>query len=114
MSSGTPSSNTFISLHQYLNNFIPGTSANAENFQAYLLEGLVRWNEDRAAAEVDQAEQALRCYSGHPQHNLNQLSGFGIVLNQLTVEQLLAELVEDYTKPGEYTGELICVEYLYS
>lgn len=27
-----------------------GTSACAEHFQAYLLEGLVRWNEDRAEA----------------------------------------------------------------
>ncbi|KAL7847242.1 hypothetical protein SRHO_G00222220 [Serrasalmus rhombeus] len=51
-----------------------GTSANAGNFQAYLLEGLARWNENRAAAVVDQAEQALRCCSGHLQHNLNQLS----------------------------------------
>ena len=24
--------------------FIPGTSANAVNFQAYLIEGLARWN----------------------------------------------------------------------
>ncbi|KAL6473054.1 hypothetical protein MHYP_G00192420 [Metynnis hypsauchen] len=68
------------------------------------LPGLARWNEDRAAAAVDQAEQALRCYSGQLQHNLNQLS-----------QQLLnRKLVEDYTKPGEYTGELIGVECLYS
>ncbi|KAI4905920.1 hypothetical protein NFI96_030119 [Prochilodus magdalenae] len=92
------------SFHLHLNHFIPGTSANAENFQAYLLEGLVRWNEDHAATAADQAGQVLRCYSGHLQHSLNELS-----------QQLLGyKLVEDCTKPGEYTGELIGVEYLYS
>ncbi|KAL6475706.1 hypothetical protein MHYP_G00167460 [Metynnis hypsauchen] len=97
-------STSLESFHRHLKNFIPGTSTNAENFQAYLLDGLARWNEDRAASAVDQAEQALRCYSGQLQHNLNQLS-----------QQLLnRKLVEDYTKPGEYTGELIGVEYLYS
>lgn len=72
-----------------------GTSANAEHFQAFLLEGLSRWNEDRAAAAaVDPSAQVLRCYSGHLQHSLNQLS-----------QQLLScKLVADWTKPGEYTG----------
>ncbi|XP_049326002.1 uncharacterized protein LOC103025680 [Astyanax mexicanus] len=96
-------STSLESFHYHLNSFIPGTSANAENFQAYLLEGLVRWNEDRAAA-IDRVEPVLRCYSGQMQHSLNQLS-----------QQLLGRsLVEDCTKPGEYTGELIGVEYLYS
>nr|XP_023654635.1 uncharacterized protein LOC111837076 [Paramormyrops kingsleyae] len=95
-------SRSLDSFHLHLNRFIPGT-ANAENFQAYLLEGLVQWNEDRAAA-ADQPEQVLRCYSGQLQHSLNHLSQ----------ELLGLKLVEDYTKPGEYTGELIGVEYLYS
>ena len=122
-------STSLESFHLHLNNFIPGkitdvyrcvfltvcacacrelstmcflcstgTSANAENFQAYLLEGLVRWNEDRAAAVADQAGQVLRCYSGHLQHSLNELS-----------QQLLGrKLVEDCTKPGEYTGTSFC------
>ncbi|XP_048840307.1 uncharacterized protein LOC125713326 [Brienomyrus brachyistius] len=88
----------------HVDRFIPGTSASAENFQAYLLEGLVQWNEDRAAAAVDRPRQVLHCYSGQLQHSLIQLS-----------QQLLGfKLVEDYTELGEYTGELIGVEYLYS
>ncbi|KAK1803478.1 hypothetical protein P4O66_020911 [Electrophorus voltai] len=44
------------------------------------------------------------CYSGQLEHYANQLS-----------QQLLGlQLAEDYTSPGEYTGELIGVEYLYS
>ena len=58
----------------------------------------MRWNEDRAAAVADQAGQVLRCYSGHLQHSLNELS-----------QQLLGrKLVEDCTKPGEYTGTSFC------
>ncbi|KAL0966864.1 hypothetical protein UPYG_G00301130 [Umbra pygmaea] len=87
-----------------LNRFIPGTSASGMHFQAFLLDGLVRWNENRAAAAVGGAKQPLLCYSGHLQHSLNQLS-----------QQVLgSKLVEDFTKPGVYTGELIGVEYLYS
>ena len=32
------------SFHYYLLNFIPGTSANSVYFQAYLLDGICRWN----------------------------------------------------------------------
>lgn len=32
------------SFHMHLNRFIPGFAANAVNFQAYLIEGLFRWN----------------------------------------------------------------------
>ncbi|XP_035390281.1 uncharacterized protein LOC118242582 [Electrophorus electricus] len=90
--------------HLHLNRFVPGTSASALHFQAYLLEGMVRWNEDRAAAAVEGSDPTQVCYSGQLQHCANQLS-----------QQLLGlQLAEDYTRPGEYTGELIGVEYLYS
>ena len=36
------------SFHSHLVKFVPGTSANAVNFQAYLLEGITRWNASRA------------------------------------------------------------------
>ncbi|KAJ7985052.1 hypothetical protein DPEC_G00361140 [Dallia pectoralis] len=81
-----------------------GTSANAMHFQAFLLDGLVRWNENRAAAAVEGQEQPLLSYSGHLQHSLNELS-------QLV---LGVRLVKDHTVPREYTGELLGVEYLYS
>ena len=37
-------STSLESFHHHILNFIPGTSANAINFQAYILEGLARWN----------------------------------------------------------------------
>ncbi|XP_076836799.1 uncharacterized protein LOC143482336 [Brachyhypopomus gauderio] len=67
------------------------TSAGVLHFQAYLLEGLVRWNEDRAAAAVEGSDPARVCYSGQLQHYANQLS-----------QQLLGhQLAEDYTRPGD-------------
>ena len=38
------------SFHLHLARFIPGSSAGDVNYQAYLLEGIVRWNAARAAA----------------------------------------------------------------
>ncbi|XP_044034236.1 uncharacterized protein LOC122867471 [Siniperca chuatsi] len=97
-------STSLESFHLHLCRFIPGTSANALHFQVYLLEGLVRWNENRARASVEGAQRTtLRCYSAQLQHSFNQL----------TQEFLGLTLVENYTQPGEYTGELIGVEYLY-
>ncbi|CAJ1069327.1 hypothetical protein MATL_G00263900 [Xyrichtys novacula] len=98
-------STSLESFHLHLCRFIPGTSANALHFQVYLLEGLARWNENRARAAVENAQRTkLRCYSAQLQH------GF----NQLTQEFLGVKLVENYTLPREYTGELIGMEYLYS
>ncbi|XP_064815580.1 uncharacterized protein LOC135531470 [Oncorhynchus masou masou] len=98
-------STSLESFHLHLNRFIPGTRANAMHFQAFLLDGLVRWNEDRARAAVEgKNRKPLLSYSGHLQHILNLNSQ--IVLGK--------EQVKDYSKPSEYTGELLGVEYLYS
>ena len=35
--------------------FVSDTSANGLHFQVYLMDGLVRWNRDRAAAATTQA-----------------------------------------------------------
>ncbi len=43
-------STSLESFHLHLARFIPGTSASAVHFQAYLLEGLTRWNAARASA----------------------------------------------------------------
>ncbi|XP_064820247.1 uncharacterized protein LOC135538209 [Oncorhynchus masou masou] len=75
------------------------------HFQAFLLDGLVRWNEDHAQAAVEgKNRQPLLCYSGHLQHILN-----------LSSQRVLGkEQVQDDSKPSKYTGELLGVEYLYS
>nr|XP_054591764.1 uncharacterized protein LOC129156180 [Nothobranchius furzeri] len=95
-------STSLESFHLHLNRFIPGTSASAKYFQAFLIDGLVRWNEDRAAA-AEGHEAPLLSYSGHLRHTLNQKSQrvFG------------HQMVKDFTKPAAYTGELIGVEYLF-
>ncbi len=63
----------------------------------YLLEGLVRWNENRGKEAVENTQRTmLRCYSAQLQHSFNQLT-----------QELMGEtLVEIYTQPGEYTGKL--------
>ncbi|XP_078023606.1 uncharacterized protein LOC144462810 [Epinephelus lanceolatus] len=97
-------STSLESFHLHLNRFIPGTAASGCFFQMYLLEGLSTWNEDWAQAAAGGAMTGKKCYSGQEQHTLNQLSQhfFGLTL------------VEGYTKPLEYTGELIGISYLYS
>ncbi|XP_059907891.1 uncharacterized protein LOC132457639 [Gadus macrocephalus] len=97
-------STSLESFHLHLNRFIPGESANPWHFQAFLLEGLTRWNEDRAASAAQEGRPLLRTYSGPLQHSLDQLSQ----------RVLGSSLVRDDTKPREYTGELIGIEYLYS
>ncbi|XP_049916991.1 uncharacterized protein LOC126400399 [Epinephelus moara] len=100
----TRGSTSLESFHLHLNRFIPGTAASGSFFQMYLLEGLTTWNEDWAQAAAGGAMTGKKCYSGQEQHTLNQLSQqfFGLTL------------VESYTKPLEYTGELIGISYLYS
>ncbi|KAI4793351.1 hypothetical protein KUCAC02_032781 [Chaenocephalus aceratus] len=70
--------------------------------QMFLLEGLTRWNEDRAKAAA--GAEGAGCYSGQEQYTLQQLTQ---QLFQIT-------LVECYVKPLPYTGELIGISYLYN
>ncbi|XP_048048328.1 uncharacterized protein LOC125269464 [Megalobrama amblycephala] len=95
-------STSLESFHCHLNRFIPGNSANSLNFQIYLLEGLLRWNQDRAAAAVAGGGSTLRTYTGElvysVNENYNKLYG--------------SKLVPSFTPPAVYTGELIGVQYL--
>ncbi|MEQ2234561.1 hypothetical protein ILYODFUR_032851, partial [Ilyodon furcidens] len=98
-------SNSLESFHLHLDRFIPGTSASARYFQAFLVDGVLRWNEDRAAAPADAAETrtSLRSYCGHLKHASNQKS-----------QRVLGhQMVEDFTRPAAYTGELIGLKYLF-
>ncbi|XP_067281054.1 uncharacterized protein [Pseudorasbora parva] len=95
-------STSLESFHLHLNRFIPGTSANTLNFQLYLLEGLNRWNQDRAAASISTKSSPLLTYAGQVVQsiNTNSLNVFG------------EKLVPTFQPPAQYTGELIGVDYL--
>ncbi|CAM4560459.1 unnamed protein product [Leuciscus chuanchicus] len=97
-------STSLESFHLHLNRFIPGTSANTLNFQLYLLEGLNRWNQDRAAASISTKSSPLLTYAGQVVQsiNTNSLNVFG------------EKLVPTFQPPAQYTGELIGVDYLLS
>ncbi|CAL8358269.1 unnamed protein product [Merluccius merluccius] len=97
-------STSLESFHLHQCCFIPGTTASDVHYQVYLLEGLVRWNENRGRAAVQGGPRAaLRCYSAQLQHSFNQLA-----------LEVGVQPVDDFTQPREYTGELLGVEYLYS
>lgn len=52
-------STSLESFHLHIARFIPGSSASAVHYQAYLLEGLTRWNNSRAAEAVDASSGTL-------------------------------------------------------
>ena len=99
-------STSLESFHLHIARFIPGTSANAVNFQAYLIEGIVRWNQARAEAAIKNEstkQHNLRTFDLRLQEKVNLLgqSIFG------------KAVVPFYRPPAVYTGELLGVEYLY-
>ncbi|XP_029700904.1 uncharacterized protein [Takifugu rubripes] len=95
-------STSLESFHCHLNRFIPGNSANLLNYQIYLLEGLSRWNQDRAAAAVTSEPSTLRTYAGELVHCVN--SNYEKVFGR--------KLIPGFSPPAKYTGELIGVQYL--
>ncbi|KAF1384383.1 hypothetical protein PFLUV_G00118420 [Perca fluviatilis] len=97
-------STSLESFHCHLKRFIPGTSANALNFQLYLLEGLNRWNQDRGTAAVTSRPSSLLTYSGDVTQcvNSSSLKVFG------------RAFVPNFRPPSKYTGELLGVDYLLS
>ncbi|XP_016333324.1 uncharacterized protein LOC107681530 [Sinocyclocheilus anshuiensis] len=65
-------STSLESFHLHLNRFIPGTLASDTFFQVYLLDGLARWNEDRAVAATTD-EQQPHSYNHLLRHAVNTL-----------------------------------------
>ena len=47
-------------LHTHTCSFIPGTSASDVHYQAYLIDGITRWNNDRASAFLSVNTQSPR------------------------------------------------------
>lgn len=70
------------------------------HFQAYLLDGLMRWNADRALA----AGSGQESYSGL----------LITAVNQLSTDVLGKPIKSHVQNVGVHTGELIGVEYLYN
>ncbi|CAL8237725.1 unnamed protein product, partial [Lota lota] len=96
-------STSLESFHCHLNRFIPGTQANDLNFQLYLLDGLTRWNQDRADAARAEKRSALVSYSG----DLVQC------VNTYYSKVFGRKYVPSFRPPAKYTGELIGIDYLY-
>ena len=100
-------STSLESFHCHIARFIPGSSANAVNFQAYLIDGVVRWNQARAEAafscDGSSSTQKLRTFDLRLQDAVNRLS------NSIHGRALFPL----YNTPAAYTGELLGVEYLF-
>ncbi|XP_053389918.1 uncharacterized protein LOC128552873, partial [Mercenaria mercenaria] len=93
-------STSLESFHLHLNRFIPGTLANDTVFQAYLVDGLSRWNQDRASVLTSANEP--QTYSGLLRFTANKMT-----------QEIFQKHISAYTPPRKYTGELIGIEYLY-
>lgn len=59
--------------HLHLNYYIPGTSASDVHFQAYLLEGLMRWNDDWMESTIKGAS-SIRSYGSAMREAVDRLS----------------------------------------
>ena len=74
-----------------------GTSASDAHFQAYLLEGLMRWNDDRMEDAVKGAP-SFRSYG----------SALREAVGKLSQSALGRCWDERYRTPGAYTGMKLC------
>ena len=90
-------STSLESFHLHIARFIPGSTANDTTFQAYLLEGMVRWNQDRGAKAVQGQPPAERTYNSALQHEINRLA---------TVVHGEA-LFPNYQAPRAYTSKIL-------
>lgn len=78
--------------------------ANDVHFQAYVLDGIVRWNRERSIAAIDSPGSTLRSFDQKLLLKENSLRS--TVLHQSTQPA--------YHAPAAYTGELFGIDYLYS
>ncbi|XP_060590001.1 uncharacterized protein LOC132745184 [Ruditapes philippinarum] len=100
-------STSLENFHLHMARFIPGTLAKDTNFQVYLLDGIFRWNTDRASEAIASSSQQTtdvpRTYSGSLKHQTN-------VLWQ---EVCGKPFFPNFKPPAKYTGELVGLQYLY-
>ena len=103
--------------------FIPGTSASAVHYQAYLLEGVTRWNQARALEAIQQQQpQVLRTFNLRLADKV-----FILYLVWYTNIKLVCLLIHcrstmpvrdcleirSCQAPAQYTGEQFGIQYLY-
>lgn len=81
-----------------------GNCSNDVHFQAYILEGIVRWNSQRSIAAIDSPESNIRSFD--PKLRLKLKCLRSAVLDKSTDI--------DFHPPAAYTRELFGIEYLYS
>ena len=55
-------STSLESFHHHVVTFVPGTSANAVHFQAYLFDGIARWNSSRKQDALDVCKTSIRSF----------------------------------------------------
>ena len=103
--------------------FIPGTSASDVHYQAYLIDGITRWNRDRAAAFLGGNSQCPRTFDVALQQKVLTDNNIIIrIVNYFTMLQIdsLSEKVlgrpvlRTHNTPNKYSGELFGVQYLYA
>jgi hypothetical protein len=100
-------SSSLESLHVHLFGFIPGTSASPVAFQAYLLDGIVQWNNARLA----ETNQTWRPEDQDPRFHSPSLEE---KLMKLKAEVLGTAAQPTPQLPGveEYTGEVFGAQFL--
>ena len=79
----------------YLLFCIVGTSANDVHFQCYLVEGLARWNDDRA-------QQALR--KDAPSSLMSHNTAMKAAYQELALELFKQRLLPEEKRVASYTG----------
>ena len=75
-----------------------GTIANDVHFQCYLLEGIVRWDEDRALVAMTDG--------GGNSSTSSYSSSLKYEINRLTKMVYGEEQQKNFDQPGKYTGNV--------
>ncbi|XP_039670285.1 uncharacterized protein LOC120567393 [Perca fluviatilis] len=75
-------STSLESFHLHMNRFIPGTLAGATFFQAYLVDGLARWNEDMGMALAEEVIGRRVLAYTPPQRYTGELIGVEYLYHQ--------------------------------
>lgn len=97
-------SSSVESFHNHLPTFIPGKSAGAVNFQAYLLDGIARWNKSRKDATRDSPTLgSLRTFDSELLAKFNELH-----------LQVHGKPYNSVPSPNKVSNEVIGIEYLYA